>query len=38
VAAVLAAALPLNLGLITAALVGALGGLVAENVAERRRR
>ena len=38
VAAVLAAALPLNLGLITAALVGVLGGLAAENVAERGRR
>ncbi len=38
VAAVFAAALPLNLGLITAALVGVVGGLVAENVAERRRR
>jgi 4-azaleucine resistance transporter AzlC len=37
-AAVFAAALPLNLGLITAALVGVLGGLVAETVAERRRR
>jgi len=35
--AVLAAAMPLNLGLITAALVGVLGGLVAENVAKRRR-
>jgi 4-azaleucine resistance transporter AzlC len=38
VAAVLAAALPLNLGLIAAAVVGVLGGLVAETVAERRRR
>jgi 4-azaleucine resistance transporter AzlC len=38
VAAVFAAALPLNLGLIAAALVGVLGGLVAENVAERSRR
>jgi 4-azaleucine resistance transporter AzlC len=38
VAAVFAVALPLNLGLITAALVGVLGGLVAETVAERRRR
>jgi 4-azaleucine resistance transporter AzlC len=38
VAAVFAAALPLNLGLITAASVGVLGGLVAQNVAERRRR
>ena len=36
--AVLAAAMPLNLGLITAALVGVLGGLVAENLAGRRRR
>jgi 4-azaleucine resistance transporter AzlC len=35
VAAVLCAALPLNLGLITAALVGVLGGLVAEVVLER---
>lgn len=38
VAAVFATALPLNLGLITAASVGVLGGLVAKNVAERRRR
>ena len=38
VAAVFAAAMPLNLGLITAALVGVLGGLFAESVAERRRR
>jgi 4-azaleucine resistance transporter AzlC len=38
VAAVLAAALPLNLGLITAASVGVVGGLVAESVAERGRR
>jgi 4-azaleucine resistance transporter AzlC len=38
VAAVFAAALPLNLGLITAASVGVLGGLFAESVAERRRR
>jgi hypothetical protein len=30
--------MPLNLGLIIAALVGVLGGLVAENVAGRRRR
>jgi len=37
VAAVFAAALPLNLGLITSALVGVVGGLVAESVAERRR-
>jgi 4-azaleucine resistance transporter AzlC len=36
--AVFVAAMPLNLGLITAALVGVLGGLVAENVARRRRR
>jgi 4-azaleucine resistance transporter AzlC len=35
--AVLASAMPLNLGLITAALVGVLGGLVAENVAGGRR-
>jgi len=35
VAAIFAAALPLNLGLITAALAGVLGGLVAENVIER---
>ena len=38
VAAVFAAALPLNLGHLTAALVGVVGGMVAENVAERRRR
>ena len=37
-AAVLAATLPLNLGLITAASVGVLGGLFAESVAERMRR
>jgi 4-azaleucine resistance transporter AzlC len=36
--AVFAAAMPLNLGLITAALVGVLAGLVAESMAERRRR
>ena len=36
--AVFLAAMPLNLGLITAALVGVMGGLVAENVAGRRRR
>ena len=36
--AVFVAAMPLNLGLITAALVGVLGGLVAENVAGKRRR
>ena len=35
VAAVFAAALPLNLGLISAALVGVLGGLVAEKVSEK---
>ena len=38
VAAVFCAALPLNLGLIVAALVGILGGLVAETVTERSRR
>jgi 4-azaleucine resistance transporter AzlC len=38
VAAVFAAALPLNLGLIAAATVGVLGGLAAQGVAERRRR
>jgi branched chain amino acid efflux pump len=38
VASVLAAALPLNLGLITAALVGVLGGLAAETAIERCRR
>ena len=37
VAALFAAALPLNLGLITAALVGVLCGLAAENVAGRKR-
>ena len=37
-AAVFAAALPLNLGLVTAAVVGVLGGMAAEGVAERRRR
>jgi 4-azaleucine resistance transporter AzlC len=36
--AIFVAAMPLNLGLITAALVGVMGGLVAENVAGRRRR
>jgi 4-azaleucine resistance transporter AzlC len=36
--AVLAATLPLNLGLIAAASVGVLGGLFADSVAERRRR
>jgi len=38
VASVFAAALPLNLGLITAALVGVLGGLAAETAIERSRR
>jgi 4-azaleucine resistance transporter AzlC len=38
IVAVFAAAMPLNLGLIIAALVGVLGGLVAESVAERGRR
>ena len=38
VAAVFVSSLPLNLGLITAAVVGVLGGLIAEGVAERRRR
>jgi predicted branched-subunit amino acid permease len=38
VAALFCAALPLNLGLISAALVGVFGGLVAETVIERRRR
>lgn len=38
VAALFVAVLPLNLGLIAAALVGVLGGLVAEKVVERRRR
>ena len=38
VAAVFAAALPLNLGLITAALVGVLVGLAAETMAQRSRR
>jgi 4-azaleucine resistance transporter AzlC len=37
-AAVFTAAMPLNLGLMSAALAGVLGGLVAESVAERRRR
>jgi 4-azaleucine resistance transporter AzlC len=36
IAAVVVATLPLNLGLITAAVVGVLGGLVAEGVAESR--
>jgi 4-azaleucine resistance transporter AzlC len=36
IAAVFLAALPLNLGLITAAVVGVLGGLIAEGVSERR--
>jgi predicted branched-subunit amino acid permease len=35
-AAVFAAVMPLNLGLLTAALVGVLGGLAVESVAERR--
>jgi predicted branched-subunit amino acid permease len=38
VAAVFVAALPMNLGLITAAIVGVLGGMTAEKAAERRRR
>jgi 4-azaleucine resistance transporter AzlC len=38
VAALFAAALPLNLGLITAALVGVLGGLVVETLSEKSRR
>jgi 4-azaleucine resistance transporter AzlC len=38
IVAVFAAAMPLNLGLMTAALVGVLGGLVAQNVAEGGRR
>jgi 4-azaleucine resistance transporter AzlC len=38
VAALFCAALPLNLGLISAALVGVLGGLVAETLIEGRRR
>jgi branched chain amino acid efflux pump len=37
VAAVFAAVLPLNLGLVTAAAVGVLGGLVTQGVTERRR-
>lgn len=37
-AAVFTTALPLNLGLIIAAVVGVLGGIAAEQVAERRRR
>jgi branched chain amino acid efflux pump len=37
-AAVFAAVLPLNLGLITAAVIGVLGGMATEEVAERRRR
>jgi predicted branched-subunit amino acid permease len=36
VTALFAASMPLNLGLITAALVGVSGGLVAESVIERR--
>lgn len=38
VAAIFAAAMPLNLGLITAALVGVVGGLLAEGAARRRQR
>jgi predicted branched-subunit amino acid permease len=38
VAAVFAAAMPMNLGLITAALVGVLGGLLAESAAGRRKK
>lgn len=38
ITAVFVATLPMNLGLITAAVVGILGGLVAEGVAERRRK
>jgi predicted branched-subunit amino acid permease len=38
VAAVFAATLPLNLGLITAALVGVLAGLLIEGVADRRKK
>jgi predicted branched-subunit amino acid permease len=38
VTAMFAAVMPLNLGLITAALVGILGGLLAESVAERRKK
>jgi hypothetical protein len=38
VTAVFAAALPLNLGLIAAALVGVFGGIVAESVIERGQR
>ena len=37
-AALLAASMPLNLGLITAALVGVVGGLAAEKAIERRKR
>jgi 4-azaleucine resistance transporter AzlC len=37
-AAVFAAAMPLNLGLITAVLVGVSGGLIAESVSERRKK
>jgi putative Ca2+/H+ antiporter (TMEM165/GDT1 family) len=36
IAAVFVVTLPLNLGLVTAAVVGVLGGMVAEGVAERR--
>ena len=38
VAAIFAATLPLNLGLIAAALVGVVGGLIAESLIERRKR
>jgi hypothetical protein len=38
VTALFAASMPLNLGLITAALVGVSGGLVAEGVIERRKK
>ena len=38
VVAVLVAALPLNLGLISAGLTGVLGGLLVEGVAQRRER
>jgi predicted branched-subunit amino acid permease len=38
VAAILCAVLPLNLGLITAALVGVIGGLLAETASGRSRR
>ena len=38
VVAVFAAALPLNLGLITASLAGVLGGLLVEGAVQRRKR